>query len=287
MTDPVADAIAAALAARDSNDVELPGQHVHHVIGDGRMEINWYRVLQRLAKRASVAITPTQLQAALQSYAGSAATDAATPPVEDYVPPGDAVLDGGRPGNTGATPDPATGGDVSIDLVNPGFESDLTGWEEGTAYPVEASTWAVITDAPNAHGGSKFLRWTGDSTPLGGGSPLNTLTYYNTTNADSPGLDYLIVYVWARCKRAAAGGVGLTRARVGIAKYDASGTQISTTVSGAVSLLGSALDSGWKQISTFTAKSDDVAYFRVYVEAQGPSGSVVEFDDLTWNGTAP
>lgn len=204
------------------------------------------------------------------------------PPIEPYTPPGDNVLDGGSPSD-----DPARGGSAPLDPVNPGFETGLTAWEEVTpTFTPISSTWAVINDAGQAHGGSKFLRWSGDSSTAGNSMPEG-MTYINTTSVDSPGADYLIVNVWARCKRLAAGGVGLTRARIGVKKYNAAGVELSNTINGSLSLFGGSLDSGWVNISTFSRKDDDVAYFRVYVEAQGPAGSTVEFDDLTWNGTAP
>ncbi len=202
------------------------------------------------------------------------------PPPPPYTPPG-GVIDGGTPGG-GTIP----GGTVPINPVNPGFESDLLSWEAGAVpTPVVSSTWAVINDPPNAHSGDKFLRWTGDSTPSGGG--LEGLTYINTTNVDSPGVDLLTVDIWARVQRPTTDGVGLVRAAVGIEKYSPGGSFIGNTVAGAVALFGASLDSGWVQISTFTEKIDGIGYFRAYVIAQGPAGAIVDFDDLSWNGTEP
>lgn len=280
MTDFTAEeAIAAVIAASDGQQITIPSQTVPPAIGTGNMEMSWYRTIQRLSGRVNECVTLAQIEAAIRDLIPD---EPDAPPVDDpYVPPKtEPVIDGGGPA------DPQKGGSVPLNPVNPGFESDLTGWAVGAAPAVVSSTWAVITDAPNAHGGSKFLRWTGDSTPPGGGV-LNGLTYFNTTNVTTLGSDYLIVNVWARCKRVAAGGVGLTRARLGIDWYDAAGNQTSNTVAGSVALFGGTLDSGWTQISTFTAKTKDTAYFRAYVEAQGPAGSTVEFDDLTWNGAEP
>lgn len=184
-----------------------------------------------------------------------------------------------EPGGTGGS-----GGTVPLAPDNPGFESGLTGWSIGSAPSVVASTWAVITDVAEAATGSNFLRWTGDSTPTAGGV-LEGMTYFHDQIVDSPAGDFLSVNVFARCKRLAAGGVGLARARIGVQKYAADGTELGNTISGTVALFGSSLDSGYTKINTFAEKEAGVAYFRIYVEAQGPSGTTIAFDDLSWNGT--
>lgn len=191
---------------------------------------------------------------------------------------------GGGPPPIDPPPDPPPGGVTPITLVNPGFESGLTGWSADPApRAVVSSTWALITDAVAAHGGSKFLRWSGNSTPTAGGI-VEGMLYFHDQQVDWLGTDLLSVTIFARVKRASTDGIGVVRARIGVYKYNAAGVHISTTISGAVGLYGYNLDSSWTQISTFSDKEVGTAYAKIYVEAQGPAGATVEFGDLTCNG---